>query len=110
MMTPKEPTKTITIIGGGVSGALTAFHLIQQKTPSQVIVFDKRPYFGLGLAYSRADLARPSADCSRRNSQHTSRCSRITSSTGCGRTTIRVGDYTINLDRRPPQLDDGLTA
>ena len=58
MMTPKEPTKTITIIGGGVGGALTAFHLIQQKTPTQVIVFDKRPYFGLGLASSRADLAR----------------------------------------------------
>lgn len=47
---------TIAIIGGGVSGTLTAFHLIQQKTPAEIILIDQRPNFGLGLAYSTPSL------------------------------------------------------
>src|ERR1700758_337301 len=51
-----EPTKTIAIIGGGVSGTLTALHLIRQRTPAEVILIDPRPDFGLGLAYSTPSL------------------------------------------------------
>jgi uncharacterized NAD(P)/FAD-binding protein YdhS len=56
MSTRKEPTKTIAIIGGGVSGTLTAFHLVRQGTPARVILIDQRPDFGLGLAYSTPSL------------------------------------------------------
>ena len=56
MTTRTEPIKTIAIIGGGVSGTLTAFHLIRQGTPARVILIDQRPGFGLGLAYSTPSL------------------------------------------------------
>jgi len=56
MTTRKEPTKTIAIIGGGVSGTLTAVHLVRQGTPARVILIDQRPDFGLGLAYSTSSL------------------------------------------------------
>jgi uncharacterized NAD(P)/FAD-binding protein YdhS len=52
----KESTKTIAIIGGGVSGALTAFHLVRQEAQARVILIDQRPDFGLGLAYSTPSL------------------------------------------------------
>ena len=52
----KETSTTIAIIGGGVSGVLTAFHLVRQKTPARVILIDQRPDFGLGLAYSTPSL------------------------------------------------------
>jgi uncharacterized NAD(P)/FAD-binding protein YdhS len=52
----KETSKTIAIIGGGVSGVLTAFHLIRKGTPARVILIDQRPDFGLGLAYSTPSL------------------------------------------------------
>src|SRR5246127_2217578 len=52
MTTRKERITTIAIIGGGVSGALTAFHLVRQGTPARVILIDQRPDFGVGLAYS----------------------------------------------------------
>src|SRR6202035_3939461 len=52
MTTRKAPITTIAIIGGGVSGTLTAFHLRRQETPARVILIDQRPDFGLGLAYS----------------------------------------------------------
>src|SRR3981081_3818000 len=55
-MTTRKPTTTIAIIGGGVSGALTAFHLVRQGTPARVILIDQRPDFGLGLAYSTPSL------------------------------------------------------
>ncbi len=48
--------KTIAIIGGGVSGALTAYHLVQQDVQARVIVIDPRPELGLGLAYSTPSL------------------------------------------------------
>jgi hydroxyacylglutathione hydrolase len=56
MTTRKEPTTTIAIIGGGVSGALTAFHLVRQEAQARVILIDQRPDFGLGLAYSTPSL------------------------------------------------------
>ena len=56
MATRKETSTTIAIIGGGVSGALTAFHLLRQRTPARVILIDQRPDFGLGLAYSTPSL------------------------------------------------------
>src|ERR1700733_509099 len=56
MTTRNEPIKIIAIIGGGVSGTLTAFHLIRQGTPARVILIDQRPGFGLGLAYSTPSL------------------------------------------------------
>jgi uncharacterized NAD(P)/FAD-binding protein YdhS len=56
MTTRNEPIKTIAIIGGGVSGTLTAFHLIRQGTSARVILIDQRPGFGLGLAYSTPSL------------------------------------------------------
>src|ERR1700744_3299398 len=52
----KEPTKTIAIIGGGGSGALTAFHLVRQEVQARVILIEQRPDFGLGLAYSTPSL------------------------------------------------------
>ena len=56
MTTPKEPIKTIAIIGGGVSGTLTALHLVRQGTSARVILIDQRADFGLGLAYSTPSL------------------------------------------------------
>ncbi len=51
-----EDIPTIAIIGGGVSGALTAFHLIQRDTPARIIIIDPRNDRGLGLAYSTPSL------------------------------------------------------
>src|ERR1700759_1816177 len=56
MATQKEPITTIAIVGGGVSGTLTAFQLVRQGIPARVILIDKRPGFGLGLAYSTPSL------------------------------------------------------
>src|SRR6201998_1201757 len=56
MTTQKEPSTTIAIIGGGVSGTLTAFHLLRQETPTRVVFINQRPDFGLGLAYSTPSL------------------------------------------------------
>lgn len=47
---------TIAIVGGGVSGALTAYHLVRQAAQAHVIVVDPRPELGLGLAYSTPSL------------------------------------------------------
>src|ERR1700759_4380745 len=47
-----KPNKTIAIIGGGVSGALTAYHLIRRGAQAQVMLIDPRVDLGLGLAYS----------------------------------------------------------
>jgi uncharacterized NAD(P)/FAD-binding protein YdhS len=56
MTTRKATTQTIAIIGGGVSGTLTAFHLARQRTSARVILIDQRPDLGLGLAYSTPSL------------------------------------------------------
>lgn len=57
MATRNEPTSTIAIIGGGVSGTLTAFHLIRQRTQARIIIIDPRTDLGLGLAYSTPSLS-----------------------------------------------------
>src|SRR5580698_595667 len=44
--------KTIAIVGGGVSGALTAYHLIRNGAQARMVLIDPRPELGLGLAYS----------------------------------------------------------
>jgi uncharacterized NAD(P)/FAD-binding protein YdhS len=44
--------KTIAIIGGGVSGVLTAYHLTHRRVQAKVILIDPRGSLGLGLAYS----------------------------------------------------------
>src|SRR6202051_4431736 len=56
MTTRKEASTTIAIIGGGVSGTLTAFHVVRRGVPARVILIDQRPDFGLGLAYSTPSL------------------------------------------------------
>jgi uncharacterized NAD(P)/FAD-binding protein YdhS len=43
---------TIAIVGGGVSGALTAYHLVRRSVPARVVILDPHPQLGLGLAYS----------------------------------------------------------
>ena len=48
--------KTIAIIGGGVSGALTAYHLVQKQVQARIVVIESRPELGLGLAYSTPSL------------------------------------------------------
>src|SRR3984893_3250678 len=55
-MTTRKPTTTIAIIGGGVSGTLTAVHLVGGGTPARVILIDQRPDFVLGLAYATPSL------------------------------------------------------
>lgn len=56
MTTRRVERKTIAIVGGGVSGTLTAYHLLQQDAKVRVIVIDPRPELGLGLAYSTPSL------------------------------------------------------
>jgi hydroxyacylglutathione hydrolase len=48
--------KTIAIIGGGVSGALIAYHLMQKRVQARIIVIESRPELGLGLAYATPSL------------------------------------------------------
>lgn len=46
----------VAIVGGGAAGALTALHLLRPRpgrgSPTDVIVFDRRPLLGRGVAYS----------------------------------------------------------
>ena len=46
----------IAIVGGGVSGGLTAYHLAGRGTAARVVVVDPRAELGLGLAYSTPSL------------------------------------------------------
>lgn len=48
--------QTIVIIGGGISGSLTAFHLCRLGVRSRVVVVDPAPEIGLGLAYSTPSM------------------------------------------------------
>ena len=48
--------KTIVIIGGGVSGALTAYHVRHLDKTVRIVIIDPRPHIGLGLAYSTPTL------------------------------------------------------
>ncbi len=56
METLNTLTRTIAIIGGGVSGTLTAYHLLRRNMDARVLVIDPRPELGLGLAYSTPSL------------------------------------------------------
>lgn len=47
---------TIAIAGGGVSGALTAYHLARLAVRVRVVIIEPRPLLGLGLAYSTPSL------------------------------------------------------
>lgn len=51
---------TVAIIGGGVSGALTAWQLVTQsdatRTALRVVIVDPRPQLGLGLAFSTPSM------------------------------------------------------
>ncbi|WP_428426435.1 FAD/NAD(P)-binding protein [Pararhizobium sp.] len=49
----------VAIVGGGVSGAATAFHLaLSNQTPAPaIIVFEPRAYLGKGLAYDTTEPA-----------------------------------------------------
>lgn len=45
--------RSFAIIGAGYSGTLTALHLLQTSAPNdRIILFERRPTFGRGLAYS----------------------------------------------------------
>lgn len=44
--------KTIVIVGGGLSGTLTAYHLLRCKAQARVVLVDPSVDLGLGLAYS----------------------------------------------------------
>jgi uncharacterized NAD(P)/FAD-binding protein YdhS len=45
-------THSYVIIGGGASGALTAYHLARRTAGTRIILVEPRPQRGLGLAYS----------------------------------------------------------
>jgi uncharacterized NAD(P)/FAD-binding protein YdhS len=47
---------TIAIVGGGVSGSLTAYHLAQKAPNARVLVIEPKADLGLGLAYSTPSL------------------------------------------------------
>lgn len=47
---------TYVIIGGGVSGALTAYHLARRTVYARIVVVEPHPSLGLGLAYSTPSL------------------------------------------------------
>ena len=48
--------ETIAIVGGGVSGALTAYHLRRRGVEARVVMVEPRAELGLGLAYSTPTL------------------------------------------------------
>jgi hydroxyacylglutathione hydrolase len=52
----KEQQPIIVIVGGGVSGALSAYHLRRLFAHASIIIVDPSPAIGLGLAYSTPSL------------------------------------------------------
>ncbi len=48
--------RTIAIVGGGISGSLTAYYLSRKGTSARLVVIDPAPRLGLGLAYSTPSL------------------------------------------------------
>jgi len=50
------PTESVIIIGGGVSGTLTAYRLAQRTPQAHIFLIEARPAAGLGLAYSTPSL------------------------------------------------------
>ncbi len=53
---PEARSVDIAIIGGGVSGALVAYHLLVANPRLRVAIIDPREQLGLGLAYSTPSL------------------------------------------------------
>ena len=51
-----EGKPVIAIVGGGVSGALTAYHLRRLFAHASIVIVDPHPAMGLGLAYSTPSL------------------------------------------------------
>ncbi|HVJ35741.1 MAG TPA: FAD/NAD(P)-binding protein [Terriglobia bacterium] len=52
-MAAESPGRTVAIIGAGFSGALLTLHLLKRCGPEdRVLLIEKNPHFGLGLAYS----------------------------------------------------------
>jgi len=49
-------TSSYIIIGGGVSGTLTACHLARRTRGARILLIEPRPEAGLGLAYSTPSL------------------------------------------------------
>lgn len=47
----------VVIVGGGFTGALTAWHLARRSPELQILVIEPRATLGAGLAYSTADQA-----------------------------------------------------
>jgi uncharacterized NAD(P)/FAD-binding protein YdhS len=47
---------TVLIIGGGLSGSLSAYHVRRLGGTVRIVLIDPRPQFGLGLAYSTPSL------------------------------------------------------
>jgi hydroxyacylglutathione hydrolase len=47
---------TIAVVGGGVSGALTAFHLMREGVDARVVLIEPEQEIGRGLAYSTPSL------------------------------------------------------
>ncbi len=56
---PSHDRPVIAIVGGGVSGAAVAFHLLehQRLRPGQLFIFEPRARLGAGLAYDTQDPA-----------------------------------------------------
>jgi uncharacterized NAD(P)/FAD-binding protein YdhS len=54
--TKKDARFTVAIVGGGASGALTAYHLLRTQVPMRVLLIEPRAAIGLGLAYSTPSL------------------------------------------------------
>jgi uncharacterized NAD(P)/FAD-binding protein YdhS len=48
--------QTYVIIGGGLSGTLTAYHLARRTVQTRIVIVEPRPSLGLGLAYSTPTL------------------------------------------------------
>lgn len=48
--------RTVAIVGGGITGSLTALHLSRLKIPARIIVIEPAPSLGLGLAYSTPSM------------------------------------------------------
>ncbi|HEX4167957.1 MAG TPA: FAD/NAD(P)-binding protein [Bryobacteraceae bacterium] len=52
----QQKRKTIAIVGGGVSGTLTAYYLERERSNARILLIDPAPSAGLGLAYSTPSL------------------------------------------------------
>ncbi|MFO1105106.1 MAG: FAD/NAD(P)-binding protein [Amaricoccus sp.] len=54
---PRQARPVVAILGGGLSGAATAFHLARAEPDAEIVVVEPRPTLGSGLAYSTEEPA-----------------------------------------------------